>query len=177
VRWLLVQFALLILAACSSPPPDASAGTQWDEQGVRFTTSAGWAVRTGGEDLPGATALAFISNQPIQDCSGDVDRASCPPPIAKLEAGGVLIAWYETHCVAAGCDLPAGNQLLVGGRVAVRYAGPGMCDPLLASDEEVVAVAVSPQRVDLIVTCSRDANVAARAAIAALFDSIQWRTP
>jgi hypothetical protein len=176
VRWLLVQSALLILAACSSPPPN-SAGTQWDEQGVRFTAPAGWAVRTGGEELLGATALAFISNQPIQDCSGDVDRPSCPPPLSKLEAGGVLIAWYETHCVAAGCDLPAGDQLLVGGRVAVRYAGPGLCDPLVASDEVVVAVTVSPQRVDLIVTCSRDANGSARAAIAALFDSIRWRTP
>jgi hypothetical protein len=177
VRWLLVQAALLILAACSSPSRHASAGTQWDQQGVRFTAPAGWAVRTDGEDLPGATALAFISNQAIQDCSGDVDRPSCPPPILKLEAGGVLIAWYEAHCVAAGCNLPAGDQVLVGGRVAVRYPGPGLCDPLAASDEEVVAVTVSPQRVDLIVTCSRDANGSVRAAVAALFDSIQWRTP
>ena len=177
MRWLLVGFAVLMLPACSSPPPDASAGTRWDDQGVRFTAPAGWAVRAGGEDLSGATVLAFISNQPIQSCAGQGARASCPPPIASLETGGVLIEWYETHCVASGCNLPAGDQILIGGRIAVRYPGPGLCDPLQASDEEVVAVTVSPQRVDLIITCTRNANTAARAAVAAMFDSIRWRTP
>jgi hypothetical protein len=177
VRWLLLAFALLILAACSSSLPDASAGTRWDDQGVQFTAPTGWAVRAGGEGLPGATVLAFISNQPIHHCAGEGSPASCPPPIPSLESGGVLIEWYETHCVAAGCDLPAGDQILVGGRVAVRYPGPGLCDPLEASDEEVVAVTVSPQRVDLIITCTRDADDAARAAVAAMFDTIRWRTP
>ncbi|HLA64992.1 MAG TPA: hypothetical protein VK600_00255 [Candidatus Saccharimonadales bacterium] len=176
MRWLVVQFAVLILTACSSLPA-AYSGTLWDDQGVRFTAPAGWAVRAGGEALSGATPLALISNQPMQDCAGAGGGASCPPPIAKLEPGGVLITWYEMHCVAAGCNLPAGDQILVGGRIAVRYAGPGLCAPLLASDEQVVAITVTPQRVDLIVTCSRGANDAARAAVAAMFDSIQWRTP
>jgi hypothetical protein len=177
VRWLILEFAVLMLAACSPSPPGASAGTRWDVQGVRFTAPTGWAVRAGGETLPGATALAVISNQPVQNCAGEGERASCLPPITKLQTGGVFIAWYETHCVAAGCDLPAGDQFLVAGRVAVRYPGPGLCDQLLATDEEAVAVTVSPQRVDLIITCTRDADDAARDAVATMFDSIQWRTP
>lgn len=124
----------------------------------------------------GRGVLAFVSNQPMESCSGD-EPPSCPPPMAELPAGGVLIGWYATTCVASGCNLPAGDQLLVGGRVAVRYPSPGLCDELRATDVEVVAVSVTPQRVDLIVTCSRNVSDATRAEIGQLFDSIRWRTP
>ena len=168
---------VIALAACTSAsaPAGSDPSGRWDAGGVRFSAPVAWYLRTGG-GTTGNGVLAFVSNQPMEACSED-PTPTCPPPMAQLTAGGVLIGWYATTCVASGCNLPAGGQLLVGGRVAVRYPSPGLCAELLATEVEVVAVTVSPQRVDLIVTCSRDESDETRAQIGQLFDSIQWRTP
>ena len=107
--------------------------------------------------------------------SGEWIGSTANNQFSARAAGGFRFRTNST--LSTGCNLPAGDQILIGGRVAVRYPGPGLCDPLQASDEEVVAVTVSPQRVDLVITCTRNANTAARAAVAAMFDSIRWRTP
>jgi hypothetical protein len=149
----------------------------------RFVTNcgpgvAGLAARWRPSSSVWTTFFVVASIQRTALPGGEVDRADgfCAF-ITQLEPGGVVVAWSAHHCVAHGCDLPAGDQILVGGRVAVRYPGPGLCRDLLATEEEVVIVTVTPQRVDRIVTCSRDVSPATTAALATMFDSIQWRTP
>jgi hypothetical protein len=164
---------LVPLVACASHSPGSSSGQVWDGQGVRFTAPPGWSLLSGAEAPSGV--LVYVTNQPRAGCPSAA--TSCPSSVAQLQPGDVLVAWYVQHCVAHGCDLPAGDQILVGGRVAVRYPGPGFCEGLLASAEEVAVVTVTPQRVDRIVTCSRDPAPESTAALAAMFDSIQWRTP
>jgi hypothetical protein len=180
---LLLVGALLTLVACASHSPASSSGQEWDGEGVRFTAPPGWNLQGGGE-LPSSIQssigeyvtdyVVYVTNQQFTGCGPGAEFC---PLIAQLQRGGVVVAWSAHHCVAHGCDLPAGDQILVGGRVAVRYRGPGFCEDLLATYEEVVVVTVTPQRVDRIVTCSRDPAPATTAALAAMFDSIQWRTP
>ena len=180
---LLVVGTLSTLVACGSPSPGSSAGQVWDGEGVRFTAPPGWSLRAGGElpsDIPSdiwesvTDYVVYVTNQQFTGCGPGAEFC---PLLAQLQRGGVVVAWSAHHCVAHGCELPAGDQILVGRRVAVRYPGPGYCRDLLATDEEVVVVTVTPQRVDRIVTCLRDPAPATTAALAAMFDSIQWRTP
>ena len=170
---LLLVGALVTLVACASQSPASSSSQVWDAQGVRFTAPPGWRLEADGEAPSGV--VVYVTNKSHVACPSAAP--ACSSAIAQLQRGGVLVAWYVQHCVAHGCDLPAGDQILVGGRVAVRYQGPGFCGGLLATAEVVVMVLVTPQRVDRIVTCLRDPAPATTEALAAMFDSIQWRTP
>jgi hypothetical protein len=177
---LLMVGALGSLVACGSPSPGSSSGQVWDAQGVRFTAPPGWNLQAGEESPSGVGVyvpnhVVYVTNQQFTGCPNP--GAEFCPWLTQLQPGGVVVAWSALQCVAHGCDLPTGNQILVGGRVAVRYPGPGFCEGLLATDEVVVMVTVTPQRVDRIVTCSRDPAPAAVSALTAMFDSIQWRTP
>jgi hypothetical protein len=170
---LLLVGALVTLVACASQSPNGSSGQVWEGEGVRFTAPPGWTLQAGGD--ASSEVLVYVTNQLGAACPNSA--SACPSPVAQLKPGSVLVAWSAHHCVAHGCDLPAGDQVLVGGRVAVRYPGPGFCRDLMATEEEVVIVTVTPQRVDRIVTCSRDPAPETTAALATMFDSIQWRTP
>ncbi|TMB53998.1 MAG: hypothetical protein E6J47_08660 [Chloroflexi bacterium] len=130
---LLIVGALLSLVACGSPSPGSASGQVWDGHGVRFTAPPGWNLRAGGELPSGIPSdiresvtdyVVFVTNQQFTGCGPGAEFC---PGIAQLQRGGVVVVWSAHHCVAQGCELPSGDQILVGGRVAVRYPGPGFC--------------------------------------------------
>ena len=89
----------------------------------------------------------------------------------------MLVWWRSSNCAGSGCDLPEGDRLLVGGRQAVKTGGTHPCDVLGATRQEVYMVTVSPQRVDALVVCDRDASPAVRDQLAQMLEGVGWRTP
>jgi hypothetical protein len=67
--------------------------------------------------------------------------------------------------------------LLVGGRAATRVEDASACAGLGATGGEAYFVVVSPQRLDGIVVCERDASEDARGAMRAILEAVEWRTP
>jgi hypothetical protein len=166
-----------LLAGCTGAT--SSGGTPFEADGVRFEVPSGWSVRESRLVSRGAVrVLLYIANQPMRDdCLNDPSGESCQLPIDELPRGGIFMWWRTDACVAAGCNLPAGESLAVGRREAVRAVAPGACAGMEVTGEQLVAVAVTPQRVDTIYICERDPEAAGMADVQSILDSIVWRTP
>ena len=124
-----------------------------------------------------AVLAALISTQNLDpQCDGPGVR-NCRSPVAALADGSQLVWWVTTTCAGAACELPDGERLLIGGREARRIERTGLCDGLGATSESAYVVTVSPQRLDAIVACDKDAPASVQAELQSLIDSVDWRTP
>jgi hypothetical protein len=174
---------VVVAGACTSAP--GSSVLVADGGRFRVPLPEGWDSRAidRGAWVDGTT-VALISSQPLDpQCSAASAVAStaspggCTAPLASLRPGALLAWWHTTTCAGSGCELPEGERLLVGGRQAVRVTGTHQCDALAATDEAAYLVTVTPQRVDAIVVCERNASEAVRSQLAGLLEHVQWRTP
>ena len=150
-----------------------------DEGRFRVAVPDGWqGVATDRTEWADHSTVALLATLPLDpQCAAAAEDTGCTAPVAELREGAMLLWWHSVNCVGAGCDLPDGERLLIGGRPAVRTGGSHLCDALGATHEEVYLVTVSPQRVDAIVACERNANDAVRQQVSAVLDGVQWRTP
>jgi hypothetical protein len=172
--------SLSLLASCATP--GASGGTRvlaFDDVGLRVTVPTGWdGMRSGAVGFGSGRVLFYLSNRELQaDCVQQGRDEGCALPVRALDDGGVLLVWATSACAGIACALPDGDRRLISGREAASSPGTGLCDPIGATDEEVYAVTVTPQRVDWIVICARYPGDAERAALASILDGINWRTP
>lgn len=169
----------IALMACALPAVSGDGPERWDRDGVRFSVPAGW-------ELLGSTAAAsggsrrllYLATQPMHDdCTTTAYAQTCNLPIDQLEPGGVLLWWHTTACAGPACSLPDGDLTQVGGRAATAVSPAEGCGQIGQTDASAYLVAVSPQRLDTIVACSRDASAATVETLRAFLDAVEWRTP
>lgn len=170
--------ALILLVGCSrSASQSAQQVVAFDDVGLRITLAEGWeALRSTDTLSADGGSLFYLSNQSLEpDC---VDaQASCGLPLTELREGGVLVWWSTSSCAGVACELPDGKRRLIAGREAASAPHTGACPLVRATEEEVYAVTVTPQRVDWIVVCARKPGPAERSAVALILDGVEWRTP
>lgn len=170
--------ALIVLVGCAgSASRSAQRVVAFDDVGLRITLPEGWEALRSIDPL-GAEggSLFYLSNQALgPDCVGA--DGSCGLPLSALRDGGVVVWWSTSRCAGVACDLPDGERLLIAGREAASAPDTGACPPVLATEEDVYAVTVTPQRVDWIVVCARLPREAERSAVAMILDGVDWRTP
>ncbi len=170
--------ALACLVAGCGATADGAPGAAFDGDGFRVRVPDGWqAQATDPEAWPGQRTIALISNQALDPQCDGPGATDCRAPLAALDEGSALAWWITAHCAGAACQLPDGERLLIGGREARRIAGTGLCADLGATSEVAYVVAVSPQRLDAIVTCDRDAPASVRGQLQSLIEGVDWRTP
>jgi hypothetical protein len=180
LRALSIVAISLWLIACGGSLPSGDRTLSVDEAGFRLEVPAGWhAAAADRERWPGRQTVAYLSNQPMAPaCSDDPAEPICTAPVETLRDGGLLMWWLTTTCAGPACDPTGDDRLLIGGRPAVRAVDAyDFCDGLGATIEEDYLVAVSPQRVDLIVVCQRDADTGAVAQVHEVLERVDWRTP
>jgi hypothetical protein len=150
-----------------------------DEAGFRLQVPDGWDARaTRASEWQRGRTVAILSNRPLDpQCAGTGDSRSCQAPVAELDEGALLVWWQTTTCAGNACRPPDGEALLVGGRAASLTRAAGACEGLRATDEEAYIVSVSPQRLDAIVACERNAGEAVHAQLRNLLEGVDWRTP
>lgn len=166
------------LTACSTGAA-APSGIPFEGDGMRFVAPPGWDVRTSTmrEDGPGSR-VGYLANQPLRDdCSGDPQV--CSGPIDQLRDDGVLLIWLTTHCAGPACVPPDGTPTTVGRRMAsvAEDVPANVCWAIGQTEQQVIVVAVSPQRLDTIVVCARSPSAATRATLRGFLDAVDWRTP
>ncbi|HEX5578706.1 MAG TPA: hypothetical protein VFY43_03480 [Candidatus Limnocylindria bacterium] len=167
----------LALAACGATG-DATDGAAFDGDGFGVRVPDGWqALATEPHAWSGSQTIALFSTQALDPQCDGPGVSSCRAPLEVLDDGSLLVWWVTAPCAGPACALPDGERLLVGGREARRIAGTGLCDELAATTEVAYVVAVSPQRLDAIVACDRDAGASVQAQLQSLIDSVDWRTP
>lgn len=171
-----LSLTVVALAACG-PTQDAS-GTLFDGDGFRVRVPDGWqAQATDPLAWRGGQTIALFSTQALDpQCEGP-GLSTCRTPVAVLDEGSALVWWVTTNCAGGACELPDGERLLVGGREARRIESTGLCDEVDATSEVAYVVTVSPQRLDAIVACERDAPAPVQDQLQGLIDSVDWRTP
>jgi len=145
---------------------------------VRFTAPVGWQVEPSGSPASSSGHwLVFLGTQALHDQCGAGPTAPCRPPLDQLLAGGVLIAWYTRNCAGPDCTIPDGQATRVGGREATILASQSSCGEIGETEEADYLVAVSPQRIDTIVVCTRGVTEATQRTIRSFLDGVVWRTP
>jgi hypothetical protein len=174
----IVAFAWLA-ASCATPSPGGTRVVAFDEEGLRLSLPAGWAaMRSNEAGFRHGRLLFYLSNQSLHaDCAAVDHGLACPLPVDALDQRGVLVLWATSSCAGPACELPDGDRRLVSGREAAAGAPTGMCEPIGATEEQVYAVTVTPQRVDWIVICARSPESEERAALVSILDGVDWRTP
>lgn len=167
-----------LLAACAAQSTGRTLAA--DEGRFRIAVPDGWqGVATDRAEWADHSTVALLATQPLepQCTTGSSGDIGCTAPVVALRDGAMLVWWHSVNCAGAGCELPDGERLLVGGRPAVRMDGSHLCDSLGATQETAYFVTVSPQRVDAIVACDRSATDAVRQQLAAMLEGVLWRTP
>jgi hypothetical protein len=168
---------MVVLAGCGGAQLTGAAVLAVEHAGFRVPLPDGWYAETTNEAAGQLRVVAFLSNEPLGvDCTGSGEARRCSHP-ATLGEGGVLAWWFAAFCAGVDCTPPEGDALLVGGREASRRAGSTVCNRLDATSGETYVVAVSPQRLDAIMVCERDAPASAREELADLLEHVDWRTP
>lgn len=170
--------AALALAACAGPGYDAG-GPRWDADGLRFTAPTGWALRSStAARTDGSGRVLYLATQPLRDdCTGEAGAQDCALPLDELEPGGLLLWWHTTSCAGADCSIAEGSLTRVGDREAAVVDPANGCGEIGQTDATAYLVQVSPQRLDAIVVCTRDADDATLAALRGLLAAIDFRTP
>ncbi len=178
-RGVAAVIAILVagLAGCGATS-DGTEGTVFEGDGFRVRVPAGWhALATDPHAWRGGQTIGLISNQDLDPQCDGPGATNCRLPVEALDDGSQLVWWVTTTCAGAACELPDGEQLLIGGREARRIERTGLCDGLGATSESAYVVTVSPQRLDAIVACDNDAPASVQAELQSLIDSVDWRTP
>ena len=170
----------LVLAGCAAPISGRTLAA--DEGRFRVVLPGGWqGVATDRAEWADHATVALLATQPLDPqcpgAEGAEGDTGCTAPVAGLRDGAMLLWWRSVNCAGAACELPDGERLLIGGRPAVRTDGTHLCDALGATHEAAYFVTVSPQRVDAIVACERNATDAVRQQLSAMLEGVQWRTP
>jgi hypothetical protein len=179
-RWPALLGVVVLLIGCGLGP--SAAGTRYldlPEAGFRLPIPDGWgAAAVRGATADQARLLAVLSSEGLPDgCQGGADASGCAVAISTL-SGGALVAWWTTrNCAGTACELPVGERLLIGGREATRQSGTSLCSSLGSTDEVAYLVQVSPQRIDTIISCARDAAPSVRTALLDALAGVDWRTP
>ena len=171
---------LWLLVGCAAPA--LSGGPRvlaLDGDGLRVSVPADWdATPSSDVGFGSGRVLFYASNQPLDtDCLQAADEPRCMLPLEALADGGVLLLWATSGCAGVACELPSDDRLLISGREAARAVDTGACEVIGATEEDVYAVTVTPQRVDWIVVCAREPTAAERAAVASILDTVDWLTP
>jgi hypothetical protein len=169
--------ALVVLSGCFGPELSGAEVVTVEPAGFRLPLPQGWYAETTNDVAGQLRVAAFISNQPLGiDCLGSGTERHCTQP-ATLAEGGLLIWWLATFCAGVDCRPPTGDALLVGGREASRISGAPVCNDLEITSSETYIVAVSPQRLDAIMVCQRNAPASDRDELADMLEHVDWRTP
>lgn len=169
---------MVLLVACGGPGY-AAGGPRWDADGIRFDVPTGWQLRPSSAVRTSASGrLLYLATQPLaDDCSGSGEMRACRLPIDALEEGGLLLWWHRTDCAGTACSLPDGTLTRIGDREAVMVDPADGCGQIGQTDASAWLVQVSPQRLDAIVVCTRDAGEQTMATLRALLAAVDWRTP
>lgn len=168
---------MVVLAGCSVS--DASGGIVLavEHAGFRVSVPQGWYAETTNDLAGRLRVVALLSNEPLAiDCTGAGAERHCSQPAALAE-GSLLAWWFAATCAGVDCTPPEGEAMLVGGREASRISGSAICDNLGATSAETYVVAVSPQRLDAIMVCGRDASASIRQELEDMLEHVDWRTP
>ncbi len=175
----LVGGLAIVLSACAVPTGSRGGLERWDREGVRFDVPAGWELLASTAAASGGSRrLLYLATQPMRDdCTTTAYAQTCSLPIDQLEPGGVLVWWHTTLCAGSACSLPDGRFTQIGGRAAVAIPPADGCGQVGQTDPSAYLVAVSPQRLDTIVVCSRDPSAATLRELRAFLDAVEWRTP
>lgn len=175
----LVGGLAIVLSACAAPTGSRGGLERWDRDGVRFEVPAGWDLLASTAAASGGSRrLLYLATQPMRgDCTITAYAQTCSLPIDQLEPGGVLIWWHTTTCAGPACALPDGDLTQIGGREATAVPRAEGCGQIGQTDASAYLVAVSPQRLDTIAVCSRDASAATLGELRAFLDAVEWRTP
>jgi hypothetical protein len=169
---------LVLVTATACGPAENQNRSAFDGNGFRVRVPDGWqALATDSGSWRGGQTIALISNQALDPQCDGPGESNCRAPLEALDEGSQLVWWITTTCAGASCELPDGERLLVGGREARRIGDTDLCDSLGATSEVAYVVAVSPQRLDAIVACDKDASTSVQAQLQSLIDSVDWRTP
>jgi hypothetical protein len=171
-----------LLAACASTiEHPAPGGPRFDSDEFRFVAPTGWQLQPStawfyGGDL---RVQVYLANQPLrEDCPTTGSVIICQSPLANgLRPGGMLVTWWTRSCVAKSCELPPAKLVSIGNRQGVRVATSVGCEETGFTERSAYYVTVSPQRVELLLTCARDPSDATRSAFLGFLDAIQWRIP
>jgi hypothetical protein len=89
----------------------------------------------------------------------------------------MLAIWATRLCVAQGCTLPSATPIAVGNRQGVVTVPDAGCEETGYTERLAYYVTVTPQRVDILLTCARDPSDASRSAFLGFLDAIRWRIP
>jgi hypothetical protein len=172
-----IVLAVLLLAGCGATRVTGRAPLAVEHAGFAVQVPDGWFAEATNDAAGQVQVVAILSNEPLGvDCIGVGAARHCSQPAALAE-GGLLVWWFAAFCAGVDCTPPAGDPLLVGGREASRLTGSAICDSLEATSGETYIVAVSPQRLDAIMVCQRNASESARDELAGLLEHVDWRTP
>jgi hypothetical protein len=170
-----------MLAACVSPiTHPVPGGPAVERDDFRFVAPTGWQVQASTEVSFGSSRrVVYLANQPLHDdCAPGVSGIICHAPIdGELRPGGMLVTWVISSCVAGGCELPAATLIAIGNRQGVMVPMSSGCEGTGSTERAAYYVTVSPQRIDILVTCARGPSDATRSAFLGFLDAIRWRIP
>jgi hypothetical protein len=171
--------ALLVACGFAVQHP-VPGGPFFEGDDVRFVAPTGWELQPATTVPPGLDQIVvYVANQPLQDeCQSDGQAVTCGSPLVEeLRPGGILVAWAARSCVAKSCDLPGGTLIQIGNRQGVRVDVDQGCEETGFSERSAYYVTVTPQRVDILLTCARDPSDATRSSFLGFLDAIRWRIP
>ena len=171
-----------LLAACASniehPVPG---GPSFEDAEVRFVAPTGWQIQSSTSFYYGGDARirTYLANQPLHpDCPTGGSVIVCESPLdGGLRSGGMLVTWLASACVAKSCELPAASLISIGNRQGVRVPMTAGCEGTGFSERSAYYVTVTPQRIDVLLTCARDPSDGTRSAFLGFLDAIHWRIP
>ena len=173
-------FALSLTVSCAAPTASGDPRVlALDDEGLRVSVPGDWdAIRSSDVGFGSGRVLFYLSNQALEaDCLQAGNESRCTFPVGALEDGGVLVLWATSGCAGVACELPSDDRLLISGREAAKAVDTGACEEIGATEEDVYAVTVTPQRVDWIVVCAREPTAAEQATVATILGAVEWRTP
>jgi hypothetical protein len=168
---------VLLLGGCGGGSVTGGGLLAVEQTGFRVPLPDGWHAETTNDAAGQLRVVAFLSNVPLGlDCTGAGSARHCSHPTALAE-GSLVAWWFAASCAGVDCTPPAGEPLLVGGREASRISGSAICDDLDATSDATYVVAVSPQRLEAIMVCGRNAPASALDELADILEHVEWRTP
>jgi hypothetical protein len=173
----LVLVATLVAACGATNSENQPTVLTVDHAGFQLTVPDGWSAQAANNIVGPLQTVAFLSSVDLDmKCTGSGTGRHCRVPRA-IDDGSMLVTWLAAFCAGTSCTPPAGQPILVGGREASLVNDTDLCQPLEPTKEETFFVAVSPQRLDAIVVCERDAPAAAETALREMLEHVEWRTP